>query len=122
MELKEYFEKTKGVGVFSTADGDGRVDSAVYSRPNFLEDGCLAMIMRDRLTHKNLLSNPYAVYLYIEDGPGYKGKRLFLKKLGEGQSRELVESMHRHKDFDHDEETRFLVFFELEKVLPLVGV
>ncbi len=120
MEIEEYFEKTKGVGVLSTADSEGRVDSAIYSRPNFMDDGCLAFIMRDRLTHKNLLSNPYAAYLFIEDGPGYKGKRLFLKKIGEGQSKELVDSMSRRKYAD-DGETRFLVFFELDRVLPLVG-
>ena len=57
MELKDYFESTKGVGVMATADGDGRVDAAIYARPHFMEDETLAIIMRDRLTHHNLQSN-----------------------------------------------------------------
>jgi hypothetical protein len=57
MDLKEYFENTKGVGVLATADGDGKVDAAVYARPHFTEDGTLAVIMRDRLSHLNLQSN-----------------------------------------------------------------
>ena len=74
MELKDYFENTKGVGVIATADKDGKVNAAVYARPHFLEDGTLAFIMRDRLTHSNIQSNPHAAYLFIENGPGYNGK------------------------------------------------
>ena len=72
MGLKEYFKSVKGTGILSTADSSGKVDAAIYSRPHFLED-TLAFIMRDRLSHKNLDSNPHAIYLFIEDGPGYKG-------------------------------------------------
>ncbi len=35
MDLKSYFESTNGTGILSTADGDGHVDSAIYSRPHF---------------------------------------------------------------------------------------
>ena len=60
MDLKTYFENTKGVGVLATADKDGKVDAALYSRPHFMEDGTIALIMNDRLTHYNLTSNPHA--------------------------------------------------------------
>ncbi len=56
MDLKTYFEKTRGTGVLSTADGQGLVNAAVYARPRVLDDGSLAFIMRDRLTHHNLQS------------------------------------------------------------------
>jgi len=80
MELKEYFENTRGIGVLSTADSEGKVDAAIYSRPHVLEDGMIAFVMRERLTHHNLQSNPHAVYLFIEEGPGFGGLRLFLTK------------------------------------------
>ena len=54
MELKEYFENTEGNGILSTADGNGQVDAAIYSRPHILDDGTIGLIMRDRLTHLNL--------------------------------------------------------------------
>ena len=66
MNLKGYFENTKGGGVLATADSDGKVDAAVYARPHFMEDGTIAMIMRDRLTHHNLQSNSHAAYLFHE--------------------------------------------------------
>ncbi|UCE55090.1 MAG: pyridoxamine 5'-phosphate oxidase family protein [Desulfobacterales bacterium] len=121
MDLKAYFEDTEGVGVLATADGEGKVDAAVYARPHFMEDGTIAMIMRDRLTHHNLQSNPHAAYLFHQNGPGYKGKRLFLTKVGEEQDTELLQSLRRRQYIDEKDETRFLVFFQIDKELPLVG-
>ena len=121
MNLKEYFEKTKGSGVLATADRDGKVDAAVYARPHFMDDGTIALIMRDRLTHHNLQTNAHAAYLFHEDGPGYKGKRLFLNKLREEQDTELIKSLRRRQYIDEKDEARFVVFFQIDKELPLIG-
>ena len=120
-KLKEYFENTKGSGVLATADSSGKVDAAIYSRPHFLEEGTLAFIMRDRLTHHNLQSNPHATFLFREDGPGYNGKRLFLKKVREENNPELIRKIKRRKYTDDNEEPKFLVYFTLDKELPLIG-
>ena len=119
--LQEYFEKTSGKGVLATADSNGKVDAAIYSRPHFLEAGTLAFIMRDRLTHHNLQSNPYATYLFIEDGNGFTGKRLFLKKVREEDNPELIRKIKRRKYTEEGQEPAFIVFFSLERQLPLVG-
>ena len=121
MSLKEYFNTTKGVGVLSTADGDGQVDAAIYGRPHFMEDGTMAFIMRDRLSHYNLQSNPHATYLFKEDGSGYRGKRLFMSKIREEENTELLESLRRRKTVYGNGEDRFLVFFKIDKQLPLIG-
>jgi len=121
MKLKDYFETTKGKGVLSTADSNGKVNSAIYSRPHFIEEDKLAFIMRDRLSHKNLLSNPHAAYLFIEDGPGYKGKRLHLSMEREEKNVEQIESLQRRKNGMKVNGDRFLVFFELDRECPLVG-
>ncbi|MFO7784730.1 MAG: pyridoxamine 5'-phosphate oxidase family protein [Desulfatiglandales bacterium] len=122
-ELKRYFDNTKGTGILSTAGSDGRVDAAVYSRPHIMEDGTLAFIMRDRLTHKNINENPHAAFLFIEDGPGYRGKRLFITKVGEETESELLYKLRR-RTFPAEkdrQEVKFLVFFKLDMELPLVG-
>jgi hypothetical protein len=121
MELKDYFETTTGTGILSTADKDGKVDAAIYSRPHFLEDDKLAFIMRDRLSHTNLQSNPHAAYLFIENGPGYKGKRLYLTMVREEKNTERITSLQRRKRKIKVEEDRFLVFFKLDRERPLVG-
>ena len=121
MKLKEYFEETKGVGVLATADGAGKVDAAVYARPNIMDDGSLAFIMRDRLTHHNLQSNSHATYLFVENGSGYKGKRLYLTKVREEEDTELLESLRKRQYIDEKDEARYLVIFKLAKELPLIG-
>ena len=121
MELKSYFEVTKGTGILSTADSNGKVDAAIYSRPHFIENK-IAFIMRDRLSHKNLETNPHAVYLFIEDGPGYKGKRIYLTKVKEEKNSDLIDSLKRRKKKDSNPyEDKFLVFFELSNERPLIG-
>ena len=119
--LKDYFENTKGTGIMATADKEGKVNAAIYSRPHFLEDGSIAFIMRDRLTHENLQSNPYAAFLFVEDGPGYRGKRLYLRKTREEENSDLIQSLSRRDDKRDDTSVRFLVVFEVDKVLPLIG-
>jgi len=121
MTLKEYFETNKGLGVLSTADSQGKVDAAIYSRPHFMGDGTMALVMRDRLSHTNLQSNPHAMYLFKEDGPGFKGKRLFITKVKEEKNTELLESLRRRKTAYEDDADRFLVFFKIDKEVPLVG-
>jgi hypothetical protein len=123
MKIKDYFENTKGLGVLSTADNHGKVNSAIYSRPHVMEDGSLAFIMRDRLTHKNTELNSHAVFLFREDGPGYNGKRLYLTKVREENDADLIESLSRRSyPSDKDRrESRFLVYYKLDKERPLVG-
>ena len=121
MKLREYFESVKGRGVLATADGEGKVDAAIYATPHFIEDETIAFIMRDRLTHNNLQSNPHAAYLFIETGQKFAGKRLFLTKTREEQDSELLYSLRRKKYSDEKNEPKFLVFFQIDKVLPLIG-
>lgn len=123
MDLKQYFEEKKGIGILSTADKSGRVNAALYSTPHFMDDGTLAFIMRDRLTHSNLQSNPHAVYLFTESGTGYIGKRLYLTKVSEETDTELLYSLRRRsKEKEiNPADPKFLVFFKLNTVLPLVG-
>ena len=115
------YDIKKGMAVLSTADSEGKVDAAIYARPHFMEDGSLAIIMRDRLSHHNLQSNPHATYLFKEEGSGYSGKRLFLTRVREEENTELLESLRRRKSTYGNGEDRFLVFFKLDKELPLVG-
>lgn len=124
MDMRDYFENTKGFGVLSTADVDGNVNSAVYARPHVMDDGLLAFIMRDRLSHKNIQSNPRATYLFRENVPGYHGKRLYLTKVREEEDSDLISSLSRrtYPPEEDRRESRFLVFFRLERERPLVGM
>ncbi|HNW30488.1 MAG TPA: pyridoxamine 5'-phosphate oxidase family protein [Spirochaetota bacterium] len=123
MEMKEYFEKAAGLGILATADSEGNVDLAIYSRPHFMEDDTVAFIMTDSLSRRNLLSNPRAAYLFKEDGPGYKGIRLYIEKTREEKNSPLIDEIRRKKKSLEDAEgkDRFLVHFRINGSRPLTG-
>ena len=124
MTLKDYFEKTKGIGIMSTADRDGKVTTAIYSKPRVLEDNNIVFIMRERLTYHNLKSNPHAAFMFIEENAGHEGIRLFLKKIREDNNPEIIAKMTRRSltpGEDKQKGPKHLVIFRVEKILQLIG-
>jgi hypothetical protein len=122
MELKEYFQTIKGRGILATADKSGQVNMALYARPYFMDEHTIAFIMAEKLTHANLKVNPWAAYLYSEEEWQYQGKRLYLKKIKEEENPDLLDQICRKCDYSHYETgNRYIVYFKVEKVLPLIG-
>ncbi|MBF0386068.1 MAG: pyridoxamine 5'-phosphate oxidase family protein [Candidatus Omnitrophica bacterium] len=126
MDFKKYFEAKKGLGILSTSDKKGKVNAAVYSKPQVIDDKHFAFIMGDKLTHANLKDNPWAVFLFKEDGPDYQGKRVYLKKESETDNQELISRTCKSVYPETYCQTQylknsFLVTFVVESVLPLVG-
>jgi hypothetical protein len=123
MEMKEYFERTSGNGVLATSDIVGRVNAAVYGKPHFMDGGSIAFIMLERRTHSNLQSNPHAVYLFLEKNGRNKSKgvRLYLTKIREEKNSELLYKIRRVKYEGDEKTTRFLVYFKIDDILPLIG-
>lgn len=126
MELKKYFKEHKGFGVLSTSDLKGRVNAAVYAEPYVIDKDRVAFIMAGKLTHANVDKNPYAVYLFKEDGVGYKGCRLYLKKQGEFKDEDFIKQVCNIAypgPYCSKESLKgsYLLSFKVEKVLPLVG-
>ena len=122
MELNQYFASAKGTGILSTADDKGIVNAAVYATPHSMPDGLIAFIMRERKTYANISINPSACFVFIEAGQ-LTGKRLYLTKVKEEQNSDLLFSLRRrhNKADSKPEETRHLVYFSVDKILPLVG-
>jgi len=123
MNLSEYFESTKGTGILATADRAGNVDAAVYARPHVIDEETVAFIMNDRLSYRNVADNPKAAYLFLEEGAGYKGKRLYLTKTKEATDPKLIDSIRRRSvpKYGDAESTKYLVYFRIDKTRPLVG-
>ncbi len=124
MNLKKYFDTNHGTGVLATADKDGMVDAAIYSRPHVFEDGTVAFLLRERLTYHNVQANPYATYLFVEGGTGYSGIRLYLKMIKEDNEPDLIARMTRSwlsPQEDKAKGPKHLVHFKIEKILQLIG-
>ena len=123
MDLKQYFEQNKGLGVLATANAQGKVDAAIYARPHVIDEKTVAFIMRDHMTYANIKSNPKVCYLFREEATGYVGKRLYLTMTREETDIELIETLSRRRKAysENDESKRYLVYFSIDNIRPLVG-
>ena len=123
MSLANYFDHVKGIGVLGTADPEGRVDLALYARPHVLDEDTVAFVMEDHLSHRNIAANPHAAYLFLEDGEGYNGLRLYLTKTLEETDLQKIAALQRLDRRDEDFAARkgYLVPFRVDQVRRLVG-
>lgn len=123
MDWQRYFDETRGTGFLATADAEGRVNVAIYSRPHVRDDGTLAFGMADRLTHANLQENPHAAYAF--QAKGFQGVRLYLEKVREDDRGPLLEEIRARAETIVGPEAgvavTHLVHFRLIKALTLVG-
>ena len=100
------------------------INEKEYAKPHVIDEKTIAFVMKERLSHINLKTNPHAAYMFIEKGEGYTGKRLYLTKLREETNTSVVE-MLRQKQPEifavDDDSNKFLVQFQIDEIWPLVG-
>lgn len=122
MSLANYFENVKGIGILGTADPEGKVDLAIYTRPQVIDEETVAFLMRDRLSHRNVAANPHAAYLFLEDADGYNGLRMHLTKTVEETDPKKIEALRRRSRVTEDfaAPDAVFVYFKVDEVRPLV--
>ncbi|HSR12323.1 MAG TPA: pyridoxamine 5'-phosphate oxidase family protein [Thermodesulfobacteriota bacterium] len=120
MKFSDYFKGVKGTGVLATADSKGVVDAAIYAIPHIIDEETVAFITTEKLTYQNLQSNPHAAYLFMEEEDRYKGIRLFLTKIREEKDVQALEAIRR-KSYPDLKGKETLVYFKVDKVVPLIG-
>ena len=124
MDLADYFENHQGLGILATADSDGTVDLAIYAKPHVVNENTVTFVMQERLTHQNFRSTLHAAYMFVEQGEGYHGKRLYLTKIREETNTSLVaEFVKKQPEIcsPADDSNKYLTFFQIDNIWPLVG-
>lgn len=121
MSLANYFDNVKGIGILGTADAEGKVDLAIYSRPQVLDEETVTFLMEDHLSHRNIGANPHAAYLFLEDTEGYNGLRMHLTKTLEETDPRKIEARRGASRVGEDFAATegFLVQFKVDEVRPL---
>ena len=123
MDLKAYFGENKGVGVLATADGSGKVNAAIYSRPHVGDDSTVSFLMADRRSRANVEANPKAAYLFKLDG-GYDGVRIYLTHAATEKDPAAVRQwreMRNYRGPSYSDEGKWIVTFRVDEIRPLTG-
>jgi hypothetical protein len=130
MDLKSYFEQHEGIGILATCDPAAMVDMAVYAKPYVIDASTVAFVMRQQLSHQNIRGHLNAAYMFIEKAEDYKasedykGVRLYLTLQREEINQSVIEGMHKKNPCiysDKDDSEKYLVFFTVTRLRPLVG-
>ena len=139
VSLMEYFNKAPRLGVLSTSSSDGKVDSAIFGSPHMIDEKTVVVATAKNRTFANLLENPNAVYIIMEqclDSPGigkmesgssvmdWKGIRVYMRMKEYSTSGEMLEMIRSQAaSFAGEEAAKMLyasVIFEIYEVRPLV--
>jgi hypothetical protein len=122
MNLSDYFENADGVGILATSDVSGTVDAAIYAKPCIIDENTIAFSMLDRLSYANIRSNPHAAYMFLENGEGYEGKRLYLTKVREETDSDRIKALKKkHANIvGPDAINKHLVYFTIDGIRTLI--
>src|SRR5512135_52797 len=96
--LMEYFNKQPRLGVLSTANKEGQVNSAYFGSPRMIDETTIIMSLAKNRTFANLQENPNACYLIMEPGkimPEWKGVRIYLEMKECQTSGDKVDMMRK---------------------------
>lgn len=80
--LMEYFNKQPHLGVLSTSNKAGEVDSAYFGSSRMIDGSTMMVALGKNITFANLQENPNACYMIMEPGKSifeWKGLRIYLK-------------------------------------------
>jgi hypothetical protein len=126
-KLMEYFNKQPRLGVISTSNSEGQVDSAVYGSPQMIDEKTVIVAFARGRTFANLEENPHAVFMIMEPGEGlsdWKGVRVYLKMLEYADSGPRLETYKSQMARIVGEQAAgmiaVLATFEITEVRPLI--
>ena len=80
--LIKYFNKQPRLGTLSTADKNGKVNSAYFGSPRMVDGKSIFMGLGNNRTFANLQGNPSAIFMVMEPGESitdWKGVRIYVK-------------------------------------------
>ena len=128
-KLMEYFNKQPRIGTLSTADKDGKVDSAVFGSPQMTDEKTVLMGLGKNRTLTNLQQNSHAMYLIMEPGKSiteWKGIRVYLRVKDLVTSGAMLDALKSWIAKNTGEEAAAMVYaavsFEVTEVRPLIDM
>ena len=64
-QLMEQFNKQPRLGTLATSDGKGKVNNAVFSALQMIDENTVMMAIGDNRSYANLQNNPQAAFIFF---------------------------------------------------------
>jgi hypothetical protein len=124
--LMEYFNKQPRLGTLSTADKEGKVNSAYFGSPRMVDEKTIFMGLGNNRTFANLQENPHAVFTVMESGKTimeWKGVRIYVT-MTECQTsgpklNDMRATIAQHSGENASKMIHAAVTFEINEIRPL---
>lgn len=125
-KLMEYFNKQPRLGTLSTADKNGKVNSAYFGSPRMVDDKTIFMGLGNNRTFANLQTNSNAVFMVMEPGDtimDWKGVRIYVAMVDCQTSGPKLDDMRatiaKHSGENAAKMIHAAVTFEIQEIRPL---
>ena len=125
-KLMEYFNKQPRLGTLSTADKNGKVDSAYFGSPRMIDEKTIFMGLGNNRTFANLQDNPQAMFMVMEPGQSiadWKGVRIYVTMTECQTSGKKLDDMRatiaQHGGESASKMIHAAVTFKIQEVRPL---
>ena len=126
VKLMEYFNKQPRLGTLSTADKNGKINSAYFGSPRMVDDKTIFMGLGNNRTFANLQDNPSAMFMVMEPGKtimDWKGVRIYVKMIDCQTAGEKLDDMRatiaKHGGESASKMIHAAVTFEIQEIRPL---
>ena len=126
VKLMEYFNKQPRLGTLSTADKNGKINSAYFGSPRMVDDKTIFMGLGNNRTFANLQDNPNAMFMVMEPGKtimDWKGVRIYVKMIDCQTAGEKLDDMRatiaKHGGESASKMIHAAVTFEIQEIRPL---
>jgi hypothetical protein len=94
----EYFNKQPRLGVLSTGNKAGEIDSAYFGSPIMTDETTIVVALGKNRTLENLQENPNACYMIMAPGKSifeWKGVRIYMKMTACETSGKTIDMMKK---------------------------
>jgi len=124
--LMEYFNKQPRLGTLSTADKEGKVNSAYFGSPRMVDEKTIFMGLGNNRTFANLQENPHAVFTVMEPGKTimeWKGVRIYVTmtecQTSGSKLNDMRATIAQHAGENASKMIHAAVTFEINEIRPL---
>ncbi|TYO96829.1 pyridoxamine 5'-phosphate oxidase [Geothermobacter ehrlichii] len=126
-ELMALFNNPTRLGTLATADSSGKVDNAVFSALQMVDENTVMMAIGDNRSYANLRENPRAAFVFFHPAPdpyAWQGGRVYMSVVKADESGpvfdQMVGTVRQMAGDRAADNIKAVLTFAIDEVRPLI--